>query len=154
MARPDSALIDAARTTTSPKTSRSDKTLFMSETESPARVVEGFMAAMGSGDLVGVRARWADDAVWHLTGSHELAGDHSADGYFEMLGRWATKYPDYQPDFHGVQDYGTEAAVAYMESARGMAPGAASGLLVYRVVQGRIREGWAIPTFCGGAYAF
>jgi hypothetical protein len=126
----------------------------MSESDSPAQVVEGFMAAMGSGDPIGARARWTDDAVWHLTGSHDLAGDYSADEYFEMLGRWAARYPDYQPAFLGVRDYGTEGAVAYMESTGGMAPGTASGLLVYRVVDGRIHEGWAIPTFGGGGYAF
>jgi hypothetical protein len=40
------------------------------------------------------------------------------------------------------------------ESTNGMAPGRASGLLLYRVIDGPIREVWAIPTVAVGAYAF
>ena len=107
-----------------------------------------------SGDVAGARAMWSDDAVWHLTGTHDFAGEYTPDEYFGALGRWAERYPAYTSEFKDTRDVGDDVAVIYMESADGMAPGLASGLLIYRVVDGRIREGWAIPTSGGGRFAF
>ena len=106
------------------------------------------------GDVAGARAMWADDAVWHLNGSHDLAGDYSPEAYFDVLGVWAERYPSYASEFKDARDVGEDGAVIYMESTGGMAPGDGSGLLIYRVVDERIAEGWAIPTTGGGRYAF
>jgi ketosteroid isomerase-like protein len=47
---------------------------------SPLAVVQTMYQLLGSGDAVGARAMWADDAIWHLTGSHPLAKDYDPDG--------------------------------------------------------------------------
>jgi ketosteroid isomerase-like protein len=122
-------------------------------TATPLDVVTGFLQAMGSGDIAAARAAWADDAIWHVTGSHDVAGDYSPDEYLAMLGEWATRYPDYAADFKEFTSYG-DTAVLHMESRGGMAPDTASGLLVYRVRGEKIAEGWAIPSFGDGRYAF
>jgi ketosteroid isomerase-like protein len=109
---------------------------------------------LGTGDVAGARGMWADDAVWHLTGSHDLSGDYSPDEYFHVLGQWADRYPSHVPEFKDVRDVGEDVAMIYMESTHGMAPELASGLLIYRVVDDQIREGWAIPTFAAGRFAF
>ena len=51
-------------------------------------------------------------------------------------------------------DLGQEGAMIVIESSEGMAPGPASGVMIYRVAGGKIREGWAIPTFGAGPFAF
>jgi ketosteroid isomerase-like protein len=118
------------------------------------QIVQSMYERLSNGDVAGARAMWADDAVWHLTGSHEFAGDYDPDGYLQVLGRWQAQFPSYQADFKELRDLGEDGAMIFMESSGGMAPGTASGVLVYRVVDGRIAEGWAIPTSGGGRYAF
>jgi ketosteroid isomerase-like protein len=125
----------------------------MSES-SRAEFVQSMYVRLVSGDVAGARAMWADDAVWHLTGSHDLSGDYSPDEYFGVLGQWADRYPSHVAELKDVRDVGEDVAIIYMESTDGMAPGLASGLLIYRVVDGQIREGWAIPTFAAGRFAF
>jgi hypothetical protein len=71
-----------------------------------------------------------------------------------MLGEWATTFPSYEAEYQDVRDLGEEVAMIVMESSSSMAPGRASGLLIYRVVDRTIREAWAIPTFASGRYAF
>jgi len=116
--------------------------------------VQSMYQRLVSGDVAGARGMCADDAVWHLTGSHDLAGDYAPDGYFAVLGQWAERYPSHVAEFKDVRDVGEDVAIIYMESTDGMAPGLATGLLIYRVVDGLIREGWAIPTFAAGRFAF
>jgi ketosteroid isomerase-like protein len=121
---------------------------------SAVAVVQAMYQRLGSGDPAGARSMWADDAVWHLTGSHPLAKDYDPDAYLQMLAEWAGRYPSYEAEYQDVRDLGEDVAIIVMQSTGGMAPGVATGLLVYRVVDGIIREGWAIPTFADGRYAF
>lgn len=121
---------------------------------SPGEVVQAFFGAMACRDLAAARDVWSDGAVWHTTGDHDLARDYDRDAYFAMLGDWGRRYPDYEAEMKDLREYGDEVVLVYLESSKGMAPGRASGLLVYRVVGGRIVEGWAIPTFGGGRYTF
>lgn len=109
---------------------------------------------MAAGDIVEARSKWDEQAIWHLTGSHELARDYNRHDYFEMLGSWHAAYPSYKAEMKDVRDYGDEVVVVYLESVEGMAPGPASGILVYRVVGGTIREGWGIPASDAGRYPF
>jgi ketosteroid isomerase-like protein len=121
---------------------------------SPSQIVKAFFEAMAGSDPLDAKSKWAVNAVWHLTGSHELARDYTRDEYFHMLDAWHSAYPSYKARVKEVRDYGDQVAVVLMESKDGMAPGAASGILVYRVVDGTIREGWGIPTFESGRYPF
>lgn len=109
---------------------------------------------MGRGDVVEARACWDEQAVWHLTGSHELARDYTRSEYFEMLHSWHAAYPSYKAAVKEKRGFGEQVALVYMESDGGMAPGPASGVLVYRVVGGTIREGWGIPASESGRYPF
>lgn len=109
---------------------------------------------MAAGDVVEARSKWDEQAIWHLTGSHEMARDYNRHDYFEMLGSWHAAYPSYKIEMKDMRDYGEEIALVYLESVEGMAPGPAGGILVYRVVGGTIREGWGISAMGGGRYPF
>jgi ketosteroid isomerase-like protein len=119
----------------------------------PAKVVAAFYEALARGDVATARDCWADDAVWHATGQSDLAGDYEPDAYFAMLGEWAARYPEYDFTSSEVGEF-DDSAVFFIESTGGMAPGSASGLMVYRVTAGKIAEGWAIPAFGDGRYLF
>jgi ketosteroid isomerase-like protein len=120
---------------------------------SPIEVVRTFYRALLDADGAAARACWRDDAVWHVTGSSELSKDYLPDPYFVMLAEWAARYPDYAFTSTEVGQF-DDAAVMFIESTGGMAPGRASGLMVYRVTDGRITEGWAIPAFGDGQHLF
>jgi ketosteroid isomerase-like protein len=122
--------------------------------ESRVEFVQAMYQRLTGGDVAGARSMWSEDAVWHLTGDHDLAKDYDPDSYFQMIGLWAERYPSFVPEFKEARDIGEEGAMIVMESTNGMAPGVASGVMIYRVVGGQIQEGWAIPTFGGGHYAF
>jgi ketosteroid isomerase-like protein len=116
-------------------------------------VMRTFYRALLDGDGAAARACWRDDAVWHVTGSSELSKDYLPDPYFAMLAEWAARYPGYAFTSKEVGQY-DDVAVMFIESTGGMAPGRASGLMVYRVTDGRITEGWAIPALGGGQHLF
>ena len=119
----------------------------------PAKVVASFFEALARGDVATARDCWADNAVWHATGRSDLAGDYEPDAYLAMLGEWAARYPRYDFRSSQVGEF-DDLAVLFIESTGGMAPGSASGLMVYRVTTGRISEGWAIPALGDGQYLF
>lgn len=117
-------------------------------------VVGGFLAAVGERDLERARTFWADDAIWHITGTNELAGEYDPDRYLARLAQWFDDYPDYAVEPTDFRAHGRQGLAVHMRTRKGMAPGEASGLLVYRVQDGRIAEGWAIATFADGTYPF
>ena len=119
----------------------------------PASVVERFYAALSEGDVAAALSCWANDGVWHVPGRSDLAGDYDPDAYLAMLGAWAARYPDYAFTSREIGQY-DDAAVFFIESTGGMAPERASGLMVYRVTEGKLAEGWAIPAFGDGNYLF
>jgi predicted SnoaL-like aldol condensation-catalyzing enzyme len=126
----------------------------MSDGAARVELVQSMYQRLGSGDVAGARTMWADDAVWHLTGTHDRARDYSPEEYFGLLGEWMAAHPSYQSEFVETRDLGEDMAMIVMESTGGSAPGTASGVLLYRVIDSKITEGWAIPTFAAGAYAF
>lgn len=109
---------------------------------------------MAAGDAIEAVSKWDQQAIWHSAGSHELARDYRRDEYFHMLDSWRAAYPGYDSAVKDVRDYGDHLAVVYLESTGGMAPGLASGIHVYQVVAGVIREGWGIPAFESGRFPF
>jgi hypothetical protein len=70
-----------------------------------------------------------------------LAEDFSLD----MIAEWVAAFPGYSAEVLAWSAVG-DLACATLISTGGEAPGAAEGLTVYRVVGGRIAEGWAIPS--------
>ncbi len=113
---------------------------------SPVEVVQSMWASLTRGDVAGFRARWTEDAVWHLTGTHARARDYDIDAYLAMLAEWFAAYPRYAGEFLEWQTIGNELVYVATRSTAGEAPGTAGGLIVYRVVGGRITEGWGIPS--------
>jgi uncharacterized protein len=102
--------------------------------------------AAGEGDAV--YATWAPDAVWHILDATQLQGDYTRDEYFAMLATtWAELVPDYSFEVVACEPYGEELVVVYMRST-GTTPNgpidANGGLMIYRVVDGKIVEGWAL----------
>ena len=88
---------------------------------------------------------WADGAIWHLTGSGQRARDYGIDDYVMMLGEWMTSFPAYAAEVFEWSVIG-DIGYASVRSTGGEAPATAEGLVVYRVVDGRIMEGWAMPS--------
>ncbi len=39
--------------------------------------IEKAYAAFAEGDIATIMGLWADDVMWHISGNHPLAGDHS-----------------------------------------------------------------------------
>jgi predicted SnoaL-like aldol condensation-catalyzing enzyme len=116
-------------------------------------VVIGFFDALTARDFGVARSHWRDDGVWHLDGQHDLVDDYSADSYVEFLGSWFATYPEYTATDFAVQVYGTDVVAVHLDTTGGRAP-ATSGLMIFRVDDGLIAEGWAIPTSLQGAQPF
>lgn len=119
-----------------------------------ATVVGAFFAAVGARDLGKARTYWHDDAVWHITGTHELAGDYGPDDYLAVLGRWFDDHPGYSAEVTDFRAHGPQGVAVHLRTHGGSAPGTASGLMIYRLRNGRIAEGWAVPTFEDGRFPF
>ena len=86
--------------------------------DAPASVVERFYAALAEGDVAAARDCWADDAVWHVPGRSDLAGDYGPDAYLVMLGEWAARYPDYAFTSREIGQF-DDAAVSFSSSPPG-----------------------------------
>lgn len=121
---------------------------------SPVATVMKLLAALGARDLEAARAYWSHDAVWHMAGRHESSGDYSPGAYLDTLNQWFLKHPSYAGVVATILTAGDEVVCVSVRSSGGAAPDAATGLLIYRVVDGIIVEGWAIPAFANGVYAF
>jgi hypothetical protein len=110
-------------------------------------------AGLTEGDVAAARDCWANDAVWHVPGRSDFAGDCGPDAYLVMLGEWVARYPNYAFASREVGQF-DHAAVFFIESTGGMAPERASWLLVYRVTAGMLAEGWAVPALGDGYLLF
>ena len=120
---------------------------------SPTEVVRAFWAAYRSGDVRGAFGFWSADAVWRLTGRHARVGDYTPGDYAEMLAAFSAEYPEYSGEFLNARTLG-ELALFEVRSRNGPAPGESQGIIIYRVRNGLILEGWAIPASHGGRYPF
>jgi ketosteroid isomerase-like protein len=112
---------------------------------SPQEVVHAMYEKLGDGALEEARALWSDSGVWHVTGSHPLAGDYNTDEYFSFVQRFLRDHPDYRAEWLDVHSYDGTILVANLQSTGGPASGTARGVLVIRVAEGKVQEGWGIP---------
>ena len=73
---------------------------------------------------------------------------------YQAMGlEWYERFPDYAFESGPIAELG-ELAYFILRSRKGEAPGETSGLMIYRVVDGVIVEGWALPAEHGGRFAF
>jgi len=102
--------------------------------------------AEGQGEAV--YATWAEDAVWHVLDATRFQGDYTRDEYFTMLSTTWTEYvTSYRPELVSCESFGDELVVAYLRSTGETLEGPIDpngGLMIYRVLDGRIIEGWAV----------
>jgi len=119
----------------------------------PSEVVRAFFDHSAAGKLdLGLEC-WAPGAIWHVTGHSGWSRDYTPAEYLAMGKEWYARYPNYTYKFGRVSEAG-ELAYFFVRSQGGEAPGEAEGMMLYRVVDGRITEGWSVAASGGGAFAF
>lgn len=73
--------------------------------------------------------------------------------YLAMCAQWYGEFPTYSAEFGALSSIG-ELAFFTIRSQNGEAPTETEGMMLYRVVDGLITEGWAIPARHGDRYTF
>jgi hypothetical protein len=119
----------------------------------PTEVVTTFFKLLRAGSIPQALQCWSHDGVWHVMGQSKRAGDYSMTSYMAMCAQWYVEYPDYIAEFGDVIGMG-ELAFFNLRSQHGEAPGEMEGMMLYRVVDGLIAEGWGIPAKYGDRYTF
>lgn len=71
-----------------------------------------------------------------------------------MLERWFGDFPEYVATDFEMRAYGEDVVVVHLVTTGGAAGGTASGLMIFRVRDSLIVEGWGITTFDGGRWPF
>ena len=123
------------------------------EAATPNAVVETFFKHLRAGNTELALKCWSQDGVWHITGKSCRARDYSIAEYLPMCAQWYIDYPQYSAEFGALSSIG-ELAFFSIRSKHGEAPGETEGIMLYRVVDGLITEGWAIPARHGNRYTF
>ena len=107
-------------------------------------VVRGTFERFAAGDVESVMATWADDAEWHVLDAGPLRGSYSKLDYFtKVLPEFAASHEDYELTVESVTAHGPELVVVHVRST-GSNIDPDGGLMIYRVVDGEIVEGWAL----------
>jgi hypothetical protein len=119
----------------------------------PIEAVAAFFTHLRAGNFELAVKCWAPGALWHVTGRSRRAGDYSLEDYLAMCGQWSVEYPNYVAEFGAFSSCG-ELAFFSIRSRNGEAPGETQGMMLYRVVDGLITEGWAVPANHGDRYTF
>ena len=112
-----------------------------------AATARAALEAFQSGDMAKVAAAIAEDAVWHVPGSHKWAGEYRGRG--DILGRFekmaAEGVSQTQDDIHDVVG-NDEHVVALVRMTLTALGGSAStnSAFIYHVRDGQAVEFWAI----------
>jgi ketosteroid isomerase-like protein len=101
--------------------------------------MEMLFAAFAAGDTDTVVAGWHEDAVWHpVTPGGPWTEPKTRDEYFgEVLASWYAERPDYV-----IADVQLVAVGGLVVA--GLLTSAGRGILVYRVVDGKVAECWSV----------
>ena len=95
------------------------------------------------GDFVRWRSFWHDDAIWHSQDQNEFGGDYTPDRYLEMAGEFVSRFGEgYDFRIDDIRQQG-ELVVVFCGSKQPQL-GETDGIMVYRVRDDRIVEGWGI----------
>jgi predicted SnoaL-like aldol condensation-catalyzing enzyme len=119
----------------------------------PTEAVTAFFNHLRAGHIELALKCWAPDALWHVTGRSSRARDYTPEQYLAMCRDWYAEYPQYTAEFGEISSLG-ELTFLSIRSQNGEAPGSTEGMMLYRVVDGLIVEGWAIPAKHGDRYTF
>jgi predicted SnoaL-like aldol condensation-catalyzing enzyme len=119
----------------------------------PVEIVTAFFALLRSGKIEQASQYWSPDATWHITGQSSRAGDYLLPAYLELCKQWYVEYPAYSAELSALTAIG-ELVYFVIKSRNGEAPDETEGMMLYRVVDGLITEGWAIPARHGDRYTF
>ena len=108
-----------------------------------ALIAENFRR-FAAGDFEGVMSTWAGDALWHILDANPWQGTHSKIDYFtKVLGEFSVDRGDYRVHVESITEFGPELVVVHLRST-GINIDPAGGLMIYRVVDGTVVEGWAL----------
>jgi hypothetical protein len=113
-----------------------------------ADLIRENFARFARGEGEAVYATWADDAVFHVLDATRYHGNYSRDEYFTMLATtWGADTQDYQFTVVSCEAYGDDLVVAHLKSIGTHIDGPIDergGLMIYRIANRKIVEGWAL----------
>lgn len=116
--------------------------------DTTAELIRQNWELMRQGRVAEVYATWSPDAVWHVLDATRLQGDYTRDEYFTMLATtWSDFVSEYEFEVVDCRSYGDDLVVVHLRSRGMTADGPIDengGLMIYRVRDGRIVEGWAL----------
>ena len=114
----------------------------MSDSENRV-LVERWFEALRTLEMGDARACWHPDATWRVQDHNEFGGDFGIDDYIVMLGKFLTKYgAGYEFGIDDIRTHG-DLVVVFLHSSQPQL-GSTEGLMIYRIRDGLIVEGWGI----------
>ena len=119
----------------------------MNESTSPLDVVNASYQAVVDKDTTLARSYWSDDATWHgvYATQSSWAGDRTADEYLASLADWFDRYPNYSVDVLSQSVIAPHLVALHVRTRNGEAQHEVQGLMLWRVLDGKIAECWALP---------
>src|SRR5215204_5653618 len=119
----------------------------MNESQSPIDVVNASYQAVVDKDIPLARSYWSDDATWHGVFATESpwAGERTADEYLAILAHWFERYPNYGVDVLSQSVIAPHLVALHVRTRNGEAQHEVEGLMLWRVLDGKIAQCCAIP---------
>jgi len=109
-------------------------------------VAQGF-AAFAAGDMATLKGIFAEDAVWHVSGSNRLSGDYvGIDAILRFFGEIASE-ASFDQDLHALlaDDDGHVVALVPTIATRGAESLSGDNIYVFHVDDGKATEVWGTP---------